>query len=195
MYRRFLVLAGLAALLLAQPVFAADFKVDGPHANMGFRVAHLVIHKVNGTFNDFEASLRYDPDDMSAFSLMVTIQVASVDTNNDMRDNHLRSSDFFDAANHPTITFESTKLSKMGDAYVVDGDLTIRGVTMAIELPVEIIGPMTVGANTIVAIAGSVTINRLDYGVAWSRTADAGRLVVANEVELEVGGEFIQESM
>ena len=193
MHRKFLVLAGLAALLVAQPLFAANFKVDGPHATMGFRVAHLVIHKVTGTFNDFEASLQYDPDDLSAFSLMVTIQVASVDTNNDMRDNHLRSSDFFDAENHPTITFESTKLSKMGDSYAVHGDLTIRGVTKAIELPVEIIGPMTVGNNTIVAIAGSTTIDRLDYGVAWSRTADAGRLVVANDVELEVGGEFIQE--
>ena len=195
MIRKSLALAGLAALIAAQPLVAADYKADVPHVTMGFRVAHLVIHKVHGSFSDFDASLHYDPDDLSSFSLTATIQVASIDTNNDMRDNHLRSPDFFDAASHPTITFESTQLSKMGDSYVVHGDLTIRGVTKSIELPVEIIGPMPVGSNTIVAIAGSTNINRLDYGVSWSRTVDAGRLVVANEVELEVGGEFIQDAM
>ena len=195
MRRKFLFLIGLAVLLAAPPLFAAKYKADVPHVMMRFRVTHMAIQKVNGSFSDFDASLQYDPDDLSTFSLTATIQVASIDTNNDARDNHLRSSDFFDAENHPTITFESTSLSKMGDGWVVHGDLTIRGVTKQIELPVQIVGPMALGANTVVAIAGSVTVNRLDYGVAWNRTADAGRLIVSKEVDLEVGGEFIQESM
>ncbi len=195
MRRKFLFLIGLAVLLAAPPLFAAKYKADVPHVMMSFRVTHMAIQKVNGSFSDFDASLQYDPDDLSTFSLTATIQVASIDTNNDARDNHLRSSDFFDAENHPTITFESTSLSKMGDGWVVHGDLTIRGVTKQIELPVQIVGPMALGANTVVAIAGSVTVNRLDYGVAWNRTADAGRLIVSKEVDLEVGGEFIQESM
>ena len=132
---------------------------------------------------------------MSSFSVMATIQAASIDTNNDQRNNHLRSSDFLDVANHPTITFESSELSMMDGKYVLHGDLTIRGVTRAIELPIEIVGPVMAMGNTVVGFAGSVTINRHDYGVSWSRTLDNGGLVVADDVEIEVNGEFIMESM
>ena len=195
MRRKFLFLVGLAVVLAAQPLFAVKFKVDHPHTNIGFSVKHMVIAKTTGSFKDFEATLELDPTDMSTFTLMATIQTASLDTNSDQRDNHLRSADFFDVANHPTITFESSKLSMMDGKYVLHGDLTIRGVTQAIELPIEIVGPVTTGGNTIVGFAGSTTVNRHDFGVSWSKTLDNGGLVVADNVEIEVNGEFIMERM
>ena len=195
MRRKFLVLIGLAAVLAAQPLFAAKFKVDHSHTNVGFSVKHMVLAKTTGAFKDFTATLELDPDDMSSFTIMATIQAASIDTNNENRDNHLRSSDFLDVANHPTITFASSKLSTMGGEHVLHGDLTIRGVTRSVEIPIEIVGPVMAMGNTVVGFAGELTINRHDFGVSWSRTLDNGGLVVADEVEIEVNGEFIMESM
>ena len=195
MHRKFLILFGLAVVLAAQPLFAAKFKVDHAHTNVSFSVKHMVVAKTTGSFNDFDASLELDPDNMSSFTVMATIQAASIDTNNDRRDNHLRSADFLDVASHPTITFASSKLSTMDGKHVLHGDLTIRGMTNAVEIPIEIVGPVMAMGNTVVGFAGSLTINRHDYGVAWSRTLDNGGLVVADEVEIEVNGEFIMESM
>ena len=195
MRRKFLILVGLAAVLAAQPLFAAKFKVDHAHTNVGFSVKHMVIAKTTGSFTDFDATLEVDPEDMSTFSVSATIQAASIDTNNDQRDNHLRSADFLDVASHPTITFESSMLSTMGGKHVLHGNLTIRGVTQEVEIPIEIVGPVMAMGNTIVGFAGSLTIDRHDYGVSWSRSLDNGGLVVANEVEIEVNGEFIMERM
>ena len=195
MPRKFLVLLGLAALLAAQPLFAAKFKVDHPHTNIGFSVKHMVVAKTTGSFNDFTASLELDPADLSSFKVMATIQAASIDTNNDQRDNHLRSADFLDVANHPTITFVSSSLSTMDGKHVLHGDLTIRGVTQSVEIPLELVGPVMAMGNTVVGFAGTLTINRHDFGVSWSRALDNGGLVVAEEVNIEVNGEFIMESM
>ena len=195
MPRKFLVLLGLAALLAAQPLFAAKFKVDHPHTNIGFSVKHMVVAKTTGAFNDFTASLELDPADLSSFKVMATIQAASIDTNNDQRDNHLRSADFLDVANHPTITFVSSSLSTMDGKHVLHGDLTIRGVTQSVEIPLELVGPVMAMGNTVVGFAGTLTINRHDFGVSWSRSLDNGGLVVAEEVNIEVNGEFIMESM
>lgn len=195
MHRKFLILFGLAVVLAAQPLFAVKFKVDHAHTNVGFSVKHMVVAKTTGAFNEFDASLELDPADMSTFTVMATIQAASIDTNNENRDNHLRSADFLDVANHPTITFASSKLSTMDGKHVLHGDLTIRGVTQAVEIPIEIVGPVMAMGNTVVGFSGTLTINRLDYGVAWSRTLDNGGLVVAEDVEIEVNGEFIMETM
>lgn len=191
MYRKFFVLAGLAAFIAAQPLLAVDYQVDQAHTNVGFRVAHMVIAKTTGSFNDFDASFHFDPEDMSKFSLMATIQADSIDTANGQRDNHLRSPDFLDVASHPTITFRSTGLSMMDDGYVVTGDLTIRGVTKEIDLPVTITGPVEFRGNMVIGVSGRATIDRHDFGVSWSRSLDNGGLVVANEVEIEIDAEFM----
>ena len=192
MYRsKFLVLAGVAALIAGQPLAANDYQVDQAHTNVGFRVAHMVIAKTTGSFNEFDASFRFDPMDMSSFSLTATIQADSIDTNNGQRDNHLRSADFFDVANHPEITFQSTSISMMDDGYVVTGDLTIRGVTKEIELPITITGPVEIRGNNVIGVSGRATIDRHDFGVSWSRSLDNGGLVVADEVEIEIDAEFM----
>ncbi len=191
---RKLLFAALAFVVLAHAALAAEFKVDKAHTNVGFRVAHLVVAKTTGSFNDFDASLTYDVEDMGAFSLMVTIQTASIDTNVEPRDNDLRSSNFLDVANHPTITFTSTSLMMGADGIVVVGDLTIRGVTKQIELPITIVGPVQgPGGTTVVGIEGRTTINRHDFGVSWNKKLDNGSLIVAAEVRLEIDAEFIQQ--
>ncbi len=191
---RKLLIAALATFVLSHVAFAAEFKVDKAHTNVGFRVAHLVVAKTTGSFNEFDASFTYDPEDMGSFSLTATIQVASIDTNVEQRDNHLRSSDFFDVENHPTITFNSTSLTMGQDGIVVIGDLTIRGVTQQIELPITIVGPIQgPGGAVVVGIEGRTTINRHDFGVAWNNTLDNGSLIVGEEVRIEIDAEFIQQ--
>lgn len=191
---RKLLFAAVACFVLTHVALAAEFKVDKAHTNVGFRVAHLVVAKTTGSFNDFDASFTYDPEDMGSFSLMATIQVASIDTNVEQRDNHLRSSDFFDAENHPTITFTSTSLTMGQDGIVVIGDLTIRGVTQQIELPITIVGPVQgPGGAVVVGIEGRTTINRHDFGVAWNNTLDNGSLIVGEEVRIEIDAEFVQQ--
>lgn len=187
-----LVLAGLFAL--SYGAFAAEFKVDTAHTNVGFRVTHLVVAKTTGSFNEFDASFSYDPEDMSSFSLTATIQTASVDTNNGRRDNHLRSPDFLDAASHPTITFASTGLRMDADGLVVIGDLTIRGVTKSIEMPVTVVGPVAGPRGAVVVgIEGRAEIDRHDFGVSWNNTLDNGGLIVGAEVRIEIDAEFIQQ--
>lgn len=192
---RKLLLAVVASFVLAHVALAADFKVDKAHTNVGFRVSHLVVAKTTGSFNDFDASFTYDVEDMGSFSLTATIQAASIDTNNDRRDNHLRSSDFLDVESHPTITFTSTSLTMGESGIVVIGDLTIRGVTHQIELPITIIGPVQgPGGATVVGIEGRTSINRHDFGVAWDMRLDNGGVIVGEEVRIEIDAEFILQS-
>ena len=191
---RKLLFATVAFFVLAHVALAAEFKVDKAHTNVGFRVSHLVVAKTTGSFNDFDASFTYDAENMGAFSLEATIQVASIDTNVENRDNHLRSADFFDVENHPTITFTSTSLMMGEDGIVVVGDLTIRGVTQQIELPITIIGPVQgPGGATVVGIEGRTTINRHDFGVSWDNRLDNGGVIVGEEVRIEIDAEFIQQ--
>ena len=192
---RKLLFAAVACFVLAHVALAAEFKVDNAHTNVGFRVAHLVVSKTTGSFNDFDATFTYDPENMGAFSLEATIQVASIDTNNERRDNHLRSADFFDVENHPTITFTSSSVTMDADGgLVLIGDLTIRGVTQQIELPITIVGPAQgPGGAVVVGVEGRTTINRHDFGVSWDNRLDNGGVIVGEEVQIEIDAEFIQQ--
>lgn len=187
-----LVLAGL--FVLCSGAFAAEFKVDTAHTNVGFRVAHLVVSKTTGSFNEFDASFSYDPEDIGSFALTATIQAASIDTNNGRRDNHLRSADFLDVANHPTITFASTGVTMGADGLVVVGDLTIRGVTKSIEMPVTVVGPVAgPGGAVVVGIEALAEIDRHDFGVSWNNILENGGLIVGAEVRIEIDAEFIRQ--
>jgi len=191
---RKLPFAAAALFVLAHGALAAEFKVDTAHTNVGFRVSHLVISKTTGSFNEFDASFTYDPEDMDSFALTATIQAASIDTNNDRRDGHLRSADFLDAANHPTITFNSTGLTMGEDGLVVIGDLTIRGTTRSIEMPVTIVGPAAgPGGAVVVGVEGRAEIDRHDFGVSWDNRLDDGGLIVGAEVRIEIDAEFIRQ--
>jgi len=173
------------ALLLALPALAAaaatTYQVDPVHSTVGFKVRHFVT-KVPGEFNEFAGTIVYDPQNPTASSVEFTVQAASLDTDNERRDGHLKSPDFFDVENHPTLTFKSKKVSGSGDALQLTGDLTIRGVTKEVTVPVEVLGTMGPKAG----FATEFEINRLDYGVAWNRAVEGGGTILSDEVTIRI---------
>jgi polyisoprenoid-binding protein YceI len=173
----------------ADPVL---YEVDSEHSNVLFKVRHLGVSTVTGRFNRFAASFWYDPADPAATRVTATVDVASVDTDNERRDAHLRSEDFFWADSFPTITFESRSVRRTDeDEFEVAGDLTIRGVTLPVVLEVEIEGTGTTSRGPIMGLTAETEINRHDYGLSWNRAVE-NVFVVGDEVrivlELEARG-------
>jgi polyisoprenoid-binding protein YceI len=169
------------------------YAIDPTHSHVGFAVKHMVISTVRGRFAEFSADAEVDGDDLTSGRLTATVQTASVDTGVGDRDNHLRSADFFDAENHPTITFASTSIQRRdGNRYAVTGDLTIHGVTRPVELDVEIEGPTPdPWGNERVGVAARGRINRRDFGLTYSAALETGGLVVGDEVRLDLEAELI----
>ena len=161
------------------------YNVDPVHSNVGFKVRHLGISNVNGSFTDYVATATVDPADLSTLKAEAVIQVASVDTGIERRDNHLRSDDFFNAEAHPTITFVSKEVRNIdGSEFELVGDLTIRETTKEIVLKGEFLGQATMRGNSVVAFEAEGRINRFDYGLKWDALTEAGGLMVGEEVRL-----------
>jgi len=187
---RKLFVAFFAAVLLCGSAVAADlYKIDPAHSSVNFSVSHMVVNTVHGRFNDFEGSIQLDQKDITKSTVNVTIKTTSINTDNTTRDNHLRTGDFLDAQNHPTITFQSKSVEKKGDGYVAHGTLTIRGVSKDVDLLFTLKGPINVGPKSILGADATLTINRQDYGVSWSKSLDGGQLVVGNDVKIELNVE------
>lgn len=178
------LLVGVATI----PAQAADtYQVDPSHSSLEFAAKHLMVSTVKGGFTDFTGSIQYDPADATAFNAEVTIQAASLSTNQKQRDEHLRGNDFFDVEKFPTLTFKSKSLAKSGDGYQLIGDLNMHGVTKEISIPVQISGPVASPFGTqVIGISGTTKINRQDFGIAWNKSLDNGGLVVADDVDLMV---------
>lgn len=180
------------ALLTTSVVFAATntYTIDPAHTTFGFTVKHMMISQVPGNFDKFEGQIVYSPTDLANSKANVTIQVASINTRNDQRDGHLKSPDFFDAAKFPVITFVSTKFTPEA----ITGNLTMKGTTKEVTIPVTISGPVkTMMGGTAIGITGSVTVNRQDYGINWNKTLDQGGLAVSNDVVVNVSIEADQK--
>ena len=166
---------------------AASYELDASHSSIGFGVKHMVVTTTKGEFTAYTGGFDYDAADPASLKANATIQVASVNTRNEKRDEHLRGADFFDAATHPEITFVSTRAEKVGDQVVLTGDLTIKGVTKQIQLPLTVNGPVTdPWGNVRVGLEGKTKINRQDYGVTWNKVLDNGGLAVGDEVTLDI---------
>lgn len=162
------------------------WSVDPVHSHVGFSVRHMMVTTVRGTFKTFSGTMNIG-DDFSSASIEGEIDVASIDTGNADRDNHLRANEFFDAPNHPKITFKSTRVEKKGDDFVVHGDLTIRGVTKPISLDVEYAGSSkNPYGQVIVGASVRGSINRKDFGVSWSALLETGGMAVSDTVKLEI---------
>lgn len=174
---------------------AADvYTTDPSHTLVGFIVHHFVISKVRGKFNEFHGTIVYDEHDITQSSLQGTITVASIDTDDEERDEHLRSADFFDAANHPEITFVSKRVEPRDKGHVLIGDLTIRGTTKEVTIPFVITGKVVdPRRKTRIGFEAKLQINRKDFGVAYHRLMDNGGLVVGDTVDIELIGEAIKE--
>jgi polyisoprenoid-binding protein YceI len=193
MYKYFFSI--LLAAALASPLFAATWNVDPAHTVVGFNVKHMMVSTVRGTFDKFTGQIITDDKNPAALSLLATIEATSVDTRNEMRDNHLRSADFFDVANHPQITFKSTKSVQVAPGtYKVTGDLTMRGVTKEITLDLtglqETIKDAKGGVHTGASATG--TINRKDFGLNWNKALEAGGVLVSDDVQIALDVELVK---
>ena len=177
----------LTVLVAALPALAADtYNFDKAHTKIGFTAQHLVISSVDGRFKDFDGVIVVDPD-ITKSSVKITIKTASVETDNQARDNDLRNSEFLDVAKYPEMSFVSDKIEKRGDGYVAIGTFTLKGVSKKIELPFTFAGPITDpwGFQRIAAKA-STKINRQDYGVKYNQAMKDGAAIVGNEVTLNL---------
>ena len=163
------------------------YTIDPSHSRFGFVARHAMVTKVRGSFNEFEGTATIDGANPANSSVRVAIKVDSIDTRNAQRDEHLRTNDFLDAATYPEITFESTSIKHDGgDEFEVTGDLTIRGTTKSITLPLEYQGSATDPfGNARVGFEGSVVINRKDWGVNFNVALEAGGVLVSEKVTLE----------
>ena len=184
MRQKIQMLAMFIVLLTTSIVFAADtYTIDPAHTSFSFTVKHMMISNVPGEFDKFSGQIMYSPTDLANSSANVTIDVSSINTRIDKRDAHLKSPDFFDAAQFPTITFVSTKFTSTA----IIGNLTMKGVTKEVTIPVTISGPVkTMMGGEAIGITGSTTINRQDYGINWNKTLDQGGLAVSNDVTINI---------
>jgi polyisoprenoid-binding protein YceI len=166
---------------------ATTWLIDPMHSEVQFKVKHLVISTVTGAFNSFAGSAQTEGDDFQNAQVEVSLDVDSVNTSQDARDQHLRGEDFFDAAQFPTITFKSTSFTKAGgnEQYKLTGDLTIKGVTKSVTLDVEHGGTaVDFYGNTKAGFEATGKINRKEFGLTWGGVTEAGAIVVGEEVKL-----------
>ena len=187
MRRRFaLLLAALFAVGSATAHAATEtYLIDSAHSAVTFRIRHLV-GKTPGSFTDFAGTIAFDPADPTTGRVEATIQATSVDTNNDKRDDHLRSADFFDVATHPTITFKSTKVTRAGEGFKLAGDLTMHGVTKPVTLDLQVLGVGPGFGGKVAGFEARGVVQRKDFGISWNRALDAGSLVLGDEVEIVI---------
>jgi len=169
----------------------SDYRVgtwtlDPAHSELSFWVRHLKISKVRGTFETFEVTV-ITPEDPSQISVEASIDVSSVNTGVEPRDNHLRSSDFFLVEEHPHMLFRSTRIQVDGDDFTMDGELTLRGVTQPVTLTGEFGGVITDDyGRTKAGASATTTINRQDFGVSWNAALEAGGFTLGDEVTISV---------
>lgn len=179
----------------ASSTAVATWSVDKAHSSVGFKVRHLAISKVSGRFHEYDADLRFDPADLSTLEASATVQVASIDTENQKRDDHLRSPDFFAAEEYPAMTFESKEVRSIdGNSFELVGDLTIRDVTKEVVMDGQLLGTATMRGNEIAALEASTTIDRMEYGLQWNRLTEAGGVVVGHDVEIILEIEAVKQA-
>ncbi|MGD0882070.1 MAG: YceI family protein [Acidimicrobiales bacterium] len=168
------------------------YPIDVSHSRLGFAVRHMAVSKVRGHFTEFAGTLELAENPVDS-SISVTIQAGSVDTNDENRDNHLRTNDFFDAENHPTWTFTSTAIRPISASeWNVDGDLTIRGVTKSVTLDATLEGVVKDPyGNHRVGFSATTSIEREDFGVSFNGVMEAGGVVVGKKVDIDIEVEAV----
>jgi len=196
--KRKTVMASLVFILgIPVLVFGASFQIDPAHSSFGFKVRHLTVSNVKGTFDKvISGSVHFDDVNLSITKAEVVIDAASINTAHAKRDEHLRSPDFFDVTKHPTITFVTKQVMRNGpDRLKVTGDLTMLGVTR--EIVLDVLGPSPEikdpGGNVRRGFSATGKINRKDWGIRFHKVLETGGLIVGDEVEISVEGELIRK--
>ena len=177
------------------PASTLTWKVDPAHSSAEFKIKHMMISNVKGSFNGLSGVLTENRNDASLSSVDAAIDIASISTGDAQRDGHLKSADFFDAEKYPQMTFKSTKVEKKGEGdYSVTGDLTLHGVTKPVTFAVE--GPSAPGkdpwGNTRIGLSATAKINRKDFGLSWNAALETGGILVGEEVQIALEVQFIQ---
>lgn len=168
------------------------WKIDTTHSHIGFKIKHMMFTNVKGNFGQYSASLEMAGEDFEKAKLQFEAEASSVNTNNADRDNHLRSADFFDAEQFPTLKFESTGISKKGgNEYAINGNLTMHGVTQPVTLNAEYsVLPKDPWGVTKIALAIDGKVNRKDWGLNWNSALESGGVLVSENVNLDIETQF-----
>ena len=176
---------------------ATTWTIDPSHTHVHFSVRHLMISNVRGEFRKVAGKATFSAESPETSTVEAEIDIASIHTREDKRDEHLRSADFFDAAKFPTMTFKSTSVRKSGDGVTLVGDLTIRGTTKPVTVEVE--GPTTEQAdpwgNVRVGASATAKIKRSDFGIIWNAALEAGGVVVGDEIKIQLDVELIKDKV
>ena len=169
--------------------------LDPAHSEVNFKVKHLVISSVTGTFKSFEGGFETDQEDFSNADIHFSLDVNSIDTNQEQRDVHLKSADFFDQEKYPKISFKSTSFTKSGEDYELTGNLNVKDVTKPIKLKVEFGGTATdFYGNEKAGFEITGKISRKEYGLTWDAVTEAGAIVVGDDIKLNINAQFAKQA-
>lgn len=169
---------------------AASWAIDGAHSNINFKIRHLSLSTVTGSFGSFNGTIQYDPEKPNEGSASITIQIASINTGNAKRDSHLNNEDFFDSPMWPTATFESTSWTQTGEnTFEITGDLTMHGQTHPVTLQAELLGTVDTQRGVKSGWEATTTLDRYEWKIGGEGGAQIGR-----EVELDINVQAIQQS-
>lgn len=169
------------------------WNIDPSHSSVHFTVRHMVISKVRGSFERYQGSVAFDEANPEASQVSVQIETASIQTHEAKRDAHLRSPDFFDVEKFPSLTFESTKVAKGGQGYLVTGKLSLHGVSKDVVLDVEMLGKgKDPWGQERIAFQGKASLNRKDFGLNWNQALEAGGVLVGEKIDIELDVEAIK---
>jgi polyisoprenoid-binding protein YceI len=168
--------------------------IDPTHSEVGFKVKHMMFTNVSGQFDTYDATITTEDFDFTTSKIEFSADIASINTGNSDRDNHLKSADFFDAEKNPKLTFVSSSLVKKGDDFELTGELTINGITKTLKLETEVSGLLKdPWGNTKVGLNATGKINRTDFGLTWNSALETGGVLVSEEVKLNIELQFLQQ--
>ena len=196
MKRTITAISTIIALVLPAFAFASTWVIDPEHSNIGFKVRHLMVSNVKGSFDKHTGTVDINDKDITKSKVEVSIDTKSINTNVQKRDEHLRSADFFDVAKFPTMTFVSKKVAKSGnDKLKVTGDLTLHGVTKEVVLDVGGLSQESKDpwGNIRRGATASTKINRKDFGLVWNKALETGGVVVGDEITITLEIEMIKK--
>jgi len=172
------------------------WQIDYTHSDISFSVRHMMISKVNGRFTDWSGTIDFDSESPANSTVDVTVQLASVDTREQQRDDHLRSPDFFDVANFPEMRFKSTRVDQDGDDEgKLYGDLTIRGITKPVVLDIEYAGQAkSPWGATSAGFSAEASLNRKDWELTWNQALETGGVLVSDKIKIAIELELMQQA-
>jgi polyisoprenoid-binding protein YceI len=186
-----LLASALVLISLNSMAQVTKWAVDKGHSNVKFTVTHMTVSEVEGSFKIFDGTMEHTKADFTDAKVNFSVDVNSVFTDNERRDNHLKGDDFFNAATYPTMKFVSTGIKSLGNnKYQLAGNLTIRDITKPVVFDVSYGGTVNTGRGRKSGFKAKTTINRFDYNLKWDRAVEAGGLVVAKDVEIQINVEL-----